>query len=369
MINKKKKLLHVTSSLKVGGAEAILCDLVRGLGNDYIEHTVIYFHDGPRAQDLQDLGVKLFQVSGAVSLYDPVFFFRLFKLINQLNPNVIHSLLWSANVASRVIAKMLSIKHVSVYHNNIDQDGCFRNLLDGMTRGFSTRLVAVSDEVADSIQKKYNSISASRLMVIKNGIDAISIRKKGRDQAVVRAELGLDDDHFIVGSVGRFCPVKNYPLLLKSFTLLYNRNSKARLVLIGIGPEEQNLRNLARKLGVANNVIFIVGQPAYGYFSLFDCFVQSSDKEGISIALLEAISFGVPCIVTNVQSAHPVIVSGETGILVPAGDENELFEAINRLLDDRAARDRFGLAGKEYVERELHLKGMIERYRAVFFDF
>ncbi|MCK5632408.1 glycosyltransferase, partial [bacterium] len=360
------KLLHVTSSLKIGGAEAVLCDLIKGLGAKQFEHTVIYFHDGPRVECLKRLGVRLFCLKGFFCLYDPIFLIRLFLCIKKINPDVIHSLLWSANVASRLVAAILFVPHVSVYHNNIDQDGLLRNFLDKVTRRFSKKIIAVSDEVAYSIKKTDKKLQSDRLEVIKNGIDALGVRKKVKQQAIFRSDLGLDKNHFVIGSVGRFCVVKNYPLLLVSFARLYKKYKKVRLVLCGVGPEEQNLKVLAQKLDIASEVLFIVGKSAYGYFSLFDCFVQSSDKEGISIALLEAMSCSISCVVTNVEKKHPVITTEKNGIIVDAGDEVALVNMLEGIYLNSKRRGFLGLSAKKHVEQFFSLQSMIQRYKKLF---
>jgi len=363
---KKKKIVHVTSSLRIGGAEAVLCDLIKGLGNEQFEHHVIYFHRGRREQQVRQLGVQTYQIRGLFSLYDPVFFYRLWKLIRLLKPDVIHSLLWSANVSSRLVAQLLSIPHVSVYHNNIDQDGRLRNLLDKATRIISERLVAVSDEVAESIVKTDLRFSKKKIIVIKNGVDADEVREKAEHERVSRDILGLPEKCFVIGSVGRFCPVKNYPLLISAFASLVIKSDQAYLVLVGVGPDEEALREQVRKLKIEDRVIFIIGRSSYGYFSLFDCFVQSSDKEGISIALLEAMSCGIPCVATHVDSCHSVLVSGKNGLVVKAGKIQDLLDAIRRLEEDYTLARRLGQEGKKFVDIEFGLERMVQNYKDVF---
>lgn len=368
-LDSKIKLLHVTSSLKVGGAEAVLCDLIDGLGKDQFEHHVAYFHDGPRADDLRKAGVALYQVKGAVSLYDPVFFFRLFVLMKKLRPDCVHSLLWAANISSRVVARLLSIPHISVYHNNLDQDGIVRNILDKRTRKLSSHLVAVSEQIEQSIRLTERVPSDLKLSIIVNGIDSAGVREKSKAQKVSRQDIGLSDSDFVIGSVGRFCPVKNYPLLLESFADVCLLYPKAHLVLVGLGPDEQLLRDYAGQLGISQKVRFVIGQPAYGYYPLFDCFVQSSDKEGVSMALLEALSCGISCIVTADGLGHSVITAEDDGIVVPPGDKVALSNAIGRLASDLALLDRLGAQGRQMIDEKFDRKKMVQAYRDLFFLF
>ena len=95
----KIKLLHITSSLKMGGAEAVLCDLISSMDPNTFEHCVIYIHDGMHRECLIKLGVPHYQLQGAISLFDPIFFINLMHLIKKINPDLIHSMLWAGNIA------------------------------------------------------------------------------------------------------------------------------------------------------------------------------------------------------------------------------------------------------------------------------
>jgi glycosyltransferase involved in cell wall biosynthesis len=161
-------------------------------------------------------------------------------------------------------------------------------------------------------------------------------------------------------------PVKNYPLLLRTFALLHAKNDQVRLVLIGQGPDEDALRNLACKLGISDNVHFIVGQKAYGYYPLFDVFVQSSDKEGISIALLEAMSAGVPCIVTNRNDFHAVIKHGYNGLLVAHNNAYLLAIALEKIIHDQKLRSHLVKNAYEVLEKNFDQHKMISAYQQLY---
>lgn len=350
----------------MGGAEAVLYEIIKGLGHDEFEHHVIYFHGGAWEEPLRQCGVRLYHVQGALSLYDPVFFVRLYTTIKKIKPRCIHSLLWAANVSSRVAARLLSIPHVSVYHNNIDQDGKLRNWFDKKTRRFSTHLVAVSNEVAQSIIASDSSVTFKDILVIRNGIDGADLLRMGNEQVVSRADVGLKVEDYVIGSVGRFCPVKRYPLLLESCALVFAQFPQARLLLLGTGSEEQLLRDYAQRLGIADKVIFVVGKQAHGYFHLFDCFVQTSDKEGISMALLEAMVHAVPCVVTNTGSEHSVLTHEKDGFIVAAGDVQGISRALGYMITDRVAAQALGQAGQATVEQQFNGRDMVTAYKDLF---
>ncbi len=365
MIDKRIKLLHITSSLKVGGAETVLCKLLENLSEGF-EHHVIYFHDGPMRKRIEDLGIPTYHVKGLLGLYDPLFWWRLFLKVRSIKPDKIHSLLWAANVASRIVGILLRVPVMCVYHNNVDLDGGLRNLLDRLTIGFTDQLVAVSDEVALTISQNAPQISPKNVKVIKNGVNAQALFEKSQKLVVTRASLGLSADHVVIGSVGRFHPIKRYDLLLHAFALLHVRFPATRLVLVGQGPLEQDLRDLAKKLGIADQIIFVVGQQAAGYYPLFDVFVQTTDREGISMALLEAMSCKVACVVTHAGLVHPVLQHGKTGLVVPAGNIPALVDAVTKIVADHSLKRELGAQAYKVVQSEFNEVAMIEKYCDIF---
>lgn len=349
----------------MGGAEAVLCDLISSMDRNAFEHVVIYIHDGPHRECLASLGVAHYQVRGVVWPYDLIFFIQLLQRIKKIKPDCIHTLLWAANVAGRMAGKLLGIPVVSAWHNNLDQDGKIRNFLDRLTYGLAAKHIAVSQGVVESAERLGFNLNEDRVQVITNGINIPRIQALSRASPITRLDLGLSQDHFVIGSVGRFMPVKRYDLMLDAFALLHKHYPKVRLVLVGIGQQEELLRSQARELGVADAVTFIVGQPSGPYYPLFDCFSLGSDKEGVSIALLEAMSFGLPCIVTHTGQYHAVIEQGANGQFVPAGNAAALAEGWAKLIIDKDYAQRLGKFAYESVQLRFSSARMCSEYERV----
>lgn len=360
-MKKKIHLVHVISNLGVGGAEGVLFQLLSNLDSSEFKHTVVYFHDGPYVKKINKLGIKTHQVNGLLFTYDPVFLVRFFLLIKKLKPGCLHTLLWAANLLGRLTASFLKIPHVEVLHNNIEQNGLVRLALDRITVRQRGELVVVSDGVHDSLKKYAPWLLYRPAQVIKNGI----AYEESKSQ-ITRESLGFGEGHFIIGSVGRFERVKNYGLLLTAFALLYDDHRKARLVLVGHGSQEQFLRRRAYDLGIDDRVVFVVGQDAKPYYELFDTFVLASPKEGISLALLEAMQAGVASVVTNLDELHDVIEDKKNGLLVPAEDPIALAQKINELIESRALRRRIAEGAKKRIASDFKIKTMVQEYKKLY---
>ena len=360
---KKMNLCHMITGLERGGAEAVLYQLLQSLDTDNFEHTVIYFYPGPYVEKIKKLGIKTYHVTGLFTLYDPIFIYRLLKLVQKINPDCLHTLLWSANFLGRLIASWYSIRHVEVFHNNIDQNGLIRNFLDRITASKHGKIIAVSDGIANSLHHYAPWLAKPKVQVIKNGI---SLTNDEETSYVSKGQLGLRDEHFVIGAVGRFEWVKNHSLLLTSFALLYDQYSNVRLVLVGAGSQEYYLRQRAYDLGIDDRVVFVVGQDARRYYRTFDCFVMSSYKEGLSMALLEAMSNEIPSIVIAAHKKHDVIVHQENGLLVDTNDAQELANEIELLMNNSILRSTLGKHAKVTIQEKFKLDVMVDHYNALY---
>ena len=354
------KLVHVTSSLRMGGAEKVLYMLVKKLAEQDFEQSVLYFHDGPYIDKINKLGIKTIHITGGLWQYDPLFFMRFYKTIKQEQPTVIHALLWAANVSARLCAWFLSIPIVCVYHNNVDQDGMLRSLCDQLTVRCSDKLVAVSDQVADSMKQR-SWLPADRITIIPNGIDTDYLKQT---HMMHKLEIGLPADSFVIGAVGRFVSVKRFDYLVSVYAHI-KHIEQSYLVLIGSGPAEQQLCMLAQTVA-EDRILFITNELAIPYYGVFDCFVQPSIKEGISLALLEAMYFKRPCIVMGDDDAHPIIEHGHNGLVIDPHNEQALIDAIHKLYTDRHYSLMLGLHAQQTVKDHFALPRMIQKYKKLF---
>ncbi len=192
-------------------------------------------------------------------------------------------------------------------------------------------LLAVSDAVRDDIRRCLPNWPAARIQTLYNRIDveALQALQVSKDEA--RDALGLSPDEWVVGNVGRLHPDKDQATLLKGFALaLAQLPAESRLAILGSGRLEQDLKELARELGIADKVLFLGQVPdARRYFRAFDVFALSSDHEPFGMVLLEAMAAGVPLLATACGGAKEVVEG--VGILFPFGDAEHLAQGLGHL--------------------------------------
>ena len=356
----KPHILHCITSLKVGGAETVLVQLVQALQQDGYTNTVVYFYDGPNRPKLEQLGIKTVSISGWVTLYDPIFMFRLWRAIKAISPDIIHSSLWTANFCSRFIGKLLSIPVVCAIHSSTNlatqgtKNSSVRTYLDRALVNFARKYVLVSKSIPLSF------IPASQHVVIQNGIQAVFIHKN----ITLEKELGITSDTFIIGTVGRFCAVKNYSLLLDSVALIQAKHDHVLLLMIGQGELESELKAQAQRLNLG--VKFIQSNRVQDYLPLFDCFVMTSWQEGLSIALLEAMSAGVPPVIIEPTGVHEVVEHNQNGLLVPTYTPQAVATTITTLVDSPTLHTALSISARKTVQATFSLNSMITKYKRLY---
>jgi len=221
--------------------------------------------------------------------------------------------------------------------------------------------IAVSD-AARSAWMARSDIDPDRVLTIRNGIEPDRFcRRSSRREA--RARLGIPDDgSLVIGSVGNLRPVKGFEYLIKALAILRANRVNVHLVLAGDGPEAGRLRALAHRTGALSRVHFLgFRKDVQEVFDALDLFVLSSLSESLSYVLQEAMATELPCIATDVGGVGEVVVSGETGYLIPPRNAEVLADAIAELGKAPLLREQMGRAGRERVLRYFNEADMVRR--------
>ncbi|MET1077540.1 MAG: glycosyltransferase [Pseudomonas sp.] len=222
-------------------------------------------------------------------------------------------------------------------------------------RFFSRRLslLGVSDAVRDDLRKRLPGWSGERIETLYNRIDIARLRAEQLERRVARRQLGLPEDAWIVGNVGRLHPDKDQASLLSGFAAaLPGLPDNSLLAILGSGRLDETLKDQARELGIAKQVYFLGQVPqARRFFKAFDVFALSSDHEPFGMVLLEAMAAGTPLLASACGGAREVVEG--VGILFPQGDEAALAQGLVHLgqLDERQRRACVAAMDSRLLER------------------
>jgi glycosyltransferase involved in cell wall biosynthesis len=352
---RKTRVLWLTKGLARGGAERLLVSCARTLDASRFEVEVAYVlpHLDALVRELADSGVRA-HCLGTGRPFDPWWPWRLRRLIQRGRYDVVHSHMPLPAVAARLICGRRGPKLVNTDHsmwNHLRRPTYWANLA---TYALNDHVFAVSQAVADSVDLRWapRLRSLPPVEVLLHGIELDALpadRVEARTRA--RMLLGLPEDVPVLGTVGNLRPVKEQSTLLKVLRRLQPAHPDLRLVIVGEGPLRHALTLEARSLGVEHQVVFTGGRnDVPQLLPAFDVFVLSSQFEGLSIALVEALAVGLPSVVTEVGGLPEVVRDGVEGLLVPPTRPEPFARAVDRLLSDEQLRRDMSLAALQRSE-------------------
>ena len=192
-------------------------------------------------------------------------------------------------------------------------------------------------------------VKDKNINVIYNGTD---FKPLAMEKEMARREIGISGN--IILSAGRLVPWKGFKMLIKIMPELLKDDQFVRLVIVGDGPEMENLEVMKNNMGF-NNKVYLVGQKSQEelktYLAAADMFVLNTAYEGFSHQLLEAMAVGVPIVTTNAGGNPEIIKQGENGFMVKYNDELNLTEAIKAIFDHEDIREKFIERGKKTAEK------------------
>ncbi len=218
----------------------------------------------------------------------------------------------------------------------------------------TARIIAVAPEEARAAVRV--GLGRSRVITIPNGIGPLKLASRFE----ARRTMGVSDDALVIGFVGRLVEQKAPEVLVKAFAGTAKVAPHARLALVGAGPLEDSLRELAWQLGVADKIVWLGERDARTVFAGFDLFALSSQKEGLPYVVLEALVVGLPVVATSSASVEILVEPGVNGAVVPPGDNAAFARALIDLATNPTRLATFGQASRQRAA-QLTIDAMVQR--------
>lgn len=273
---------------------------------------------------------------------------RLRRLVRSGDFDLVHTHSPVAAVAARTCLGPRGPALVHTEHNVWPRYRRPTYASNAATYGRNTAVIAVSDGVGESIRRPGWApwMSLPPVSVIHHGIDERLVRRGSAARAHGRGLLGLTDEDLVIGTVGNLTAKKDQRSLLAAAGMLSRAHPRLRVVLIGTGPLADELHRHAAADGLGDRVLFAGSRDdVQTLLPAFDVFALSSLHEGLSIAVLEAMAAGLPCVLTRVGGLPEAMTDGHEGLFVSPGDPEALATALDKLLHDPDLRAQLGAAG------------------------
>jgi len=283
----------------------------------------------------------------------------------RLNADLFH-IIWVPRSFQEVLAaRLVQPKGVVVsYHMPWPWRTFTGQMLNLLTYVMADRVVGVSNMVIRNLVR--GGMRPAKTERIYQGVELDRFDRPGlREQG--RAALSLHETTEVVGIVSHLWGGKGIDIFLRAAATLAGSRPNVRFLVVGEGPERDNLANLATKLGIAERVIFTgMRKDIPAMFAAMDVTVFSSHAESLGMVAAEAMAAGRPVVSTRSGGPEEIVADGETGFLVPCGDAEAIGHAVLELLRDPDLRARMGVAGTERAARQFSAERMAAAYEKLY---
>lgn len=364
------RILHVAQA--AGGVDRYIRMLLKYLDKDDYENILICSQDF-RKKDYEGL-VDYFEqieMSRAIGGNDLKAIWKVRKLIKKYSPDIVYAHSSKAGAIARVADT--GLKNYCVYnpHGWAFNMRCSAKkkemyiFIERLAALFCDKIICISDaEKQSALEKKI--CKENKLQVIFNGVD-IEAYENGVHGTVTRQDLGIPEDAFVVGMVGRMCSQKAPDVFAKMAKLVKKQISNAHFIIVGNGNQETQIRKYAENNSFSDS-LHITGwvDNPMSYVELFDVACLLSRWEGFGLALPEYMMAGKPIVASRVDAIPNIIHDGENGLLVEADDAAGASEAVLRIYKEKELKEKMVAQGADDVHKKFNARRVSEEHGKLF---
>jgi glycosyltransferase involved in cell wall biosynthesis len=359
-------IAHVLSSFGIGGQERVALDLARrqrAAGHRVLAISLAPAPDGPLGAMFQAADVPTETVTKRGPSVDPSLPMRLARLLSSKGCDLVHTHNPHALIYGAPAAALAQVASVHTKHG-INPDGERRLWLRRTASRLVDAYVAVTQSLS-TIALEKEECAPARLHVIPNGVDVQRFAPNPQARERVRAQLGIAQDAWVLGSVGRLAPEKNQELLLDAVAPMLD--PRRHLVLVGDGPERSALEAKSAA-SLRSDYVHLVGarDDIPDLLAAFDAFALTSHSEGLPLVVLEAMASELPVVATAVGGVPDAIDDELTGYLVAAGDRVGLMRRFAWLSTRPLQAQRVASSARQLVNERYSLEFMASAYESLY---
>ncbi|RDH78663.1 glycosyltransferase [Mycolicibacterium moriokaense] len=361
----------------VGGAETLILNLFKNFDPEVVEPRLVCLREeGPLANDFRSAGFDV-EVLDRTGRFDPHTLPRLIRSLRRTQTDAVlvahhHR---AALALGRIAARLARVPVNIVAAHDMDLTATGQRVLPRWavnTLALSDALVLLTPGQGEYLHRDegvgVGPFATTREVVIPNGIDLPAV-PSAADRRRARQALDVADTDFVVGIVARLSPQKAHEVLFEAVAACAASVPHVRLLVIGGGARDNELRDLARHLDIDARTTFLgIRRDVADLLPGLDVACLSSVHEGVPITLIEAIAAGLPVVATDCGSVRDIVEDGEQGFVVPVGDVEKYAERLRLLADDRQLRMQLGKSGRARAECEFRIQTTARKYEQLLTD-
>jgi glycosyltransferase involved in cell wall biosynthesis len=361
------RVVIVTPTLDTGGSERQIVKLSSAIDHDEVELTIVILFGAYRHALIDDVDKRVAVVRPRYFHHDPRMPAWLGDVVSERRADVVHSFLWNADLYAAA-AKRRGGTFALICSERGDRS--LGGLLSPLRRSIDRRLTFREADLACANSEYGRELLVrrgfprERTRLVRNGVDVRVIDAIASED--VRRQYGWPDDVVVAGTVSRLIDYKGIEILVDAMHESRD-DGDLRCVIVGDGPQRRTLERHARRHHLQERLVFAgMERSPEAFVKAFDIFVLPTiAAEHSSNAIIEAMACAKPVIASRVGGNAELVVDGETGLLVDAGDSAALAAAMQRLASDRTLRLRMGTAGRKRIEEDFRMDVIAPRLMEV----
>ncbi|GEM_PF-2906966 len=365
---RKKRILQVIEYFDVAGAEVVVRDLMIHLPRYGWEVEVCALHNvGILGAELRKKGyITHFLNWTEEKLSNLEVMQRMNALVKDREFDLIHPhnvTPWYFSTCGTLFQKI--VRCVSIHTFLTGKDKLQKMLMYIFLSRLASKMIIVNDEIAAQL-RRFRLIDMSKVQTIMNGVD-ISDIPDDFDIAEKRKSLGVEPDDFVMGTIGHLYPEKNIEMQIKLVHALQSQIPNIKLMVAARPwPHQKSLEAYAQSLGVQDKVFFLgLRRDIPELLKTWDMFLMTSFSEATSLAVLEAMSSGLPVVVSDVGGNSKLVTHNYSGLLFDVNDFETAKNHILTIYHDEQQRKKFGYAAK-IIGESYSIEKMVSRYDSVY---
>jgi len=370
----KKKIVHIAQS--PGGVAEYLYMFLKNFDNENYENYMIVSEDYKEIIDKFDkYAKKIFFVPMQRDINlksDATAVIQIHKILKVLKPDIVYLHSSKAGAIGR-IALLFNFKTKIIYNAH----GWYFNAQIGAKKKkiftIIEKILALKvDQIINISKSEYetaieNKIANSKKMcIIENGIDFSKFEGCEQYREETRTKYNIKKEDIVIGVVGRLTEQKDPLTSIKAFNELYKKNKNVKLMFVGSGELEENVKEYSKQNGLDENII-ITGwvENVEKYIPAFDIAILPSKWEGFGLAIIEYMACNKPIVASNIGGISNIITNEENGYLISCGDYKQLYNYIRNLIKDSNIQNKFITANNELKDK-YDIKNVIKKHEEIF---